>query len=146
MTAKRCKTCGLQKPLYSFYSHVNMADGRASTCKECKKDSMRLWYRANREYRLEYGKQYQLAHPEKRMAHRKRYAQRHPEKFKLSQLQSRVKARRTLSDTYIKNLICNNWQIRRESIPAVLVQLCRTRILIKRKIKTKANENHPRNP
>jgi hypothetical protein len=40
---KACRDCGEVKPLDDFYRHPGMADGRLSSCKDCRKAYSRDW-------------------------------------------------------------------------------------------------------
>jgi len=44
---KTCVKCGQTKPLDSFYKHKKSRDGRQSACKECHREYLRNWQRAN---------------------------------------------------------------------------------------------------
>lgn len=56
---KKCRTCGIEKPLDSFYSHQTAKDGKLNTCKVC---------------RCEQTKAYQKQHPEQtKRIHKKHY-------------------------------------------------------------------------
>ena len=46
---KRCRKCGLAKPLAAFHTVANKLDGRRATCRECRKASL---YETRRAYRL----------------------------------------------------------------------------------------------
>lgn len=46
---KRCKACGLTKPLDEYTIARTNRDGRAGTCRDCRNARSRAWYEANRE-------------------------------------------------------------------------------------------------
>ena len=51
---KICKTCDATKVFQDFYAHPKAKDGLDSTCKECRKEKVRI----NRESKSEYYKEY----------------------------------------------------------------------------------------
>lgn len=51
---KQCKKCGDEKPLNDFYVQKNGKDGRASACKECRKESIRVGRVKNAERYRDY--------------------------------------------------------------------------------------------
>lgn len=40
---KKCKKCGVKKPLSEFYKHALMVDGHLNICKDCKKAYIRKY-------------------------------------------------------------------------------------------------------
>jgi len=54
MDSKQCFKCGVSKPLYDFYKHSGMSDGRLGKCKECNKADVM----ANRLSKVEYYREY----------------------------------------------------------------------------------------
>lgn len=78
---KKCKDCGVEKPLSEYYKHRQMLDGHLNKCKDCVKDRVgkhreknieriRAYDRArgNRQD-YEYIKQYRAKYPNKYKAH-----------------------------------------------------------------------------
>jgi hypothetical protein len=64
---KICKKCGRELPLSEFYKDKSRKDGLEYRCKECKKQ-----YKVdNREYILEYHKQYNAEHKAERAVYMK---------------------------------------------------------------------------
>lgn len=51
---KRCRTCGLSKPLTAFYRHKAMGDGHLNKCIECVKERVRKYREANIDRVREY--------------------------------------------------------------------------------------------
>lgn len=51
---KTCKSCGSEKDIDCFYAHPKASDGFDSSCKDCRKEKVRL----NRISKLEYYKEY----------------------------------------------------------------------------------------
>ena len=47
MDAKKCTSCGVEKPLEAFHRSSRSKDGRVSTCKECVSEYQRARYREN---------------------------------------------------------------------------------------------------
>lgn len=44
---KRCRICGLEKPLDGFYRMAGMRDGHRNECKRCNLEQKAARYRAN---------------------------------------------------------------------------------------------------
>ena len=61
MNTKKCRKCGIEKPLTEFYKDKSKKDGHRSGCKACKAQ-----YRAqNKERKAEYDAQYRAQNKEK---------------------------------------------------------------------------------
>src|SRR4051812_19338601 len=56
---KRCKICGVLKPLSEFYRAAGAADGHRSDCKPCNLARKKMWYSQNREAVIEKTKRWQ---------------------------------------------------------------------------------------
>jgi ribosomal protein S27AE len=51
---KKCRACGLSKPMTAFYRHRAMRDGHLNRCVECVKERVRKYRAANIERVREY--------------------------------------------------------------------------------------------
>lgn len=56
-TSKRCRDCGIEKPLDAYYRHPGMKDGRLNSCIPCR----RAYATANRNKRIEEKRAYDRA-------------------------------------------------------------------------------------
>jgi ribosome-binding protein aMBF1 (putative translation factor) len=54
MNTKKCKICGIEKPLDDFYKHKDIDDGNLNICKECKKQYSNTYRENNLEKVREY--------------------------------------------------------------------------------------------
>lgn len=70
---KRCRICGLVKPLSDYYEHATAADGHRSDCIECNKAVKRERYRAN----VEKNRAVALAWYHRNREHRRTYKERY---------------------------------------------------------------------
>lgn len=67
---KRCKKCGVTKPLDDFYAEKTARDGHRPECKACALEYRKRWYRENRERSIAYVRSWQQANPERLKAWR----------------------------------------------------------------------------
>ena len=81
MNEKECTECKVVKPLYEFSKLSLGKYGRASKCKECKKEYDAQRYQNNREKILEYRKQYNQEHKEEKSKYDKQYKKEHKEEI-----------------------------------------------------------------
>ncbi|WP_370324050.1 hypothetical protein [Euzebya sp.] len=58
---KVCSTCGAAKPLEAFHRHRGRADGRQTTCKECKATYNRRYYRTEGHRHVEVRSRHRAA-------------------------------------------------------------------------------------
>jgi hypothetical protein len=57
---KRCMKCRIEKELGFFYLHAGMADGHLNKCKDCTKNDVKKYQKANVESVREYEKKRSL--------------------------------------------------------------------------------------
>lgn len=62
MDGKTCKTCERSLPLSEYSFNRKSRDGLAWTCRECCRSYARMHYAENRDRRLEWQRQYYVAH------------------------------------------------------------------------------------
>lgn len=60
---KKCKTCGLIKPLSEYYKHKSGKDGYRTKCKDCDRDYTRNKNKGIREKNQEWMCKYLEEHP-----------------------------------------------------------------------------------
>lgn len=72
---KKCFKCGVEKPLFDFYKHKQMADGHLNKCKTCTRNDVHQHrHGAGRETVLAYDRQ--RAKTPERMSHNREVTQR----------------------------------------------------------------------
>ena len=71
---KRCKKCGVIKPLSDFYREKGCRDGHRPECKDCNLAAKKIWYDKNREKAIACATAWAKANPERvRATRRARY-------------------------------------------------------------------------
>jgi 5-methylcytosine-specific restriction endonuclease McrA len=85
---KRCKKCGLLKPLTDYGKKKN---GLHSQCKACVSEYNRQWRNANREKRAEYNRRWHEQNRDHVRETQRRWRQEHPEKSREYRRRWRVK-------------------------------------------------------
>jgi hypothetical protein len=71
---KRCKHCGVEKPLDEFYGDAKARDGRRPECKACNLARRKERYRANPRPHIERARRWQRENPERYRANQRAYA------------------------------------------------------------------------
>src|SRR5688572_22658589 len=122
---KICSTCKVAKPFSNFYKQ-NKREGLSSSCKECSKYNLRAWVKKNKNKAYDYGVKYRKENWDNILAAGRDY---------------RKKTSKELSDYYIKILLrasgFNNESIKQSD----LIDIKKTTLQIKRKIKQHGKEN-----
>ncbi|HZN12852.1 MAG TPA: endonuclease VII domain-containing protein [Acidimicrobiales bacterium] len=72
MPTKRCKVCGIRKPVIDFYAAVGMRDGVRNDCKACNLKAKHDRYMANPEAEIARVTAWQKANPERVATNRAR--------------------------------------------------------------------------
>lgn len=70
---KTCSKCGEAKSVDEFYKDSHRKDGLQAYCKSCDIARNKAWREANRERRLEYGREYYAANLDRQRAYRRAY-------------------------------------------------------------------------
>lgn len=134
------------------YRTANIEKVRARSRKYYQENKERILARQNNEHTKAYFKGYYLKHkdeicsraaawrkdnPEYAKAISKRWRKNHPDSHRDSTRAHATKQRDTLGDSYIKQILNNRKKgvNRIHNIPAVLIELKRLELLIKRRIK-----------
>jgi hypothetical protein len=76
---KRCKRCGIVKPLGEFYANPGARDGRRPECKQCTAASRKAWYRENRHKVIARVQQWREDNRERYLTYQREYKQSRPE-------------------------------------------------------------------
>lgn len=70
---KRCRICGLEKPLEDFYRMTGMRDGHRNECKRCNLDQKAVRYRAHPGPAIERARAWRRDNPERERATKAAY-------------------------------------------------------------------------
>ena len=70
---KRCKHCGVEKPLDDFYGDSAARDGHRPECKACTAARRKRWYAENREREIARVKEWQQVNAERLNAYRREH-------------------------------------------------------------------------
>lgn len=70
---KRCKKCGLWKPLDDFYREKGCKDGHRPECKQCNLAARKAWYQKNRQREIQRVRAWQLENPERHREKQRQY-------------------------------------------------------------------------
>ena len=115
---KTCTECKAVKDISMFYRRKSRIDGRQSHCKVCHNNYCKEWRKNNPEKYSKYN-----CSPKRNKAMKKR-----------SKLRSR-KHRHDMSDRYIRDILTMNTNLNPEDITDEMVELHKTNLKIKRKLK-----------
>jgi 5-methylcytosine-specific restriction endonuclease McrA len=77
---KKCRVCGLEKPLNEYPVRRDSGDGHRNECRSCNLDGKRAYYEANRVAILEHQKAVREADPETFYAKRRERHRLDPER------------------------------------------------------------------
>ena len=168
ITTKTCSKCNAEKPIAEYGKKQGNRDGMANFCKSCisaasasyrknnpektaaattkwravnpeKLAATAAGYRKNNEEKIaDYQAKFYKNNSEKIGALRRHQRKEDPEKIALARLKTSQKAKKDLSDSYIKGLLCHNTGIPSASIPGPLVELKRAQIQISNYLKEQA--------
>lgn len=160
---KACTRCGAPQESSEFYVHPR--SGPSSICRTCDKAKSSAWKKANRarvnaaakRVRDAGGEQVELAYriqlnyaqllrlaglktptPPERVRKNAAYAMSRPQELRASWAKaSSVRRRERLADSYIKALLCQNFEKRIpwDFIPDAMVEAKRLQILINKQLK-----------
>ena len=72
---KRCKHCGLEKPLTEFYRDSAASDGFRPECKACTAARRKRWYTENRDREIDRVRRWQVENADRRQAYQEEYKQ-----------------------------------------------------------------------
>lgn len=95
---KICSSCNISLELNTnnFYKDKSKKDGYRSSCKQCKKEHDKEYYKTNRDSKIEYQLQYEKDNREKISIYKKQYTK----KYRKNNLE---KEKQRHKDYYIKN-------------------------------------------
>ena len=72
---KRCKHCGVEKPLTEFYRDAGARGGVRPECKACTAARRKAWYAENRDREIERVKQWQVENADRYKRRQEAYKQ-----------------------------------------------------------------------
>jgi Recombination endonuclease VII len=78
---KRCKICGVLKPLEEFYRASGARDGYRSDCKVCNLARKKIWYADNREIVIAKVKKWQRENRDRHNATQREYRSTHQAEY-----------------------------------------------------------------
>lgn len=130
---KKCSKCGEEKDLIYFRKDRRKKDGLYVWCKKCSSENNVKWQRENREKQRQFLKTYREKNKEKIEASKKKLNEKYkilrklnPQMFKERDRKARRIKVETLSDDYVKQLLCL-----KDATPE-LIELKRNQVLIHR--------------
>ena len=143
---KKCPKCRKVKPFSDFSKDRTHKYGLSQICKECRKVYYKKWREANLDKIKKRKKEYCYKNKERLNKRAMEWAARNPERRKLSREAHRIKSKRLLTNSYIKQLIYNTmWyyklDIKLSEIPPMLIDLRRQKQLLKRYLNEQTNNN-----
>ncbi len=112
---KKCNTCKETKSIKFFYAQKTGGLGRASSCKECRKQYQKIYNQGNKEKRSEYDKIYRKKNPDKLRENDERFRENNPDYWKEYYTQN----------TEIR-LACNKRYLKKNPERAVLYRVYQT--------------------
>jgi hypothetical protein len=105
---KKCRKCGVEKPLSDYYKHKQMGDGHLNICIDCTKKRIKKSYKKKMEdpyfaekekerHRLKYHRLYNDGRHKQSYQSKKKtiekYKEKYPEKIKATRNSSKLKAK-----------------------------------------------------
>lgn len=100
---KKCRACGVVKPLSDFYrcaSRRSAADGLQTACKACQKGEHAAWFKANRARAREYARRSGLKHRPRKLAYARTYYQANHEEALAKARARLLRLKREAYDVY----------------------------------------------
>lgn len=155
MASTIVKVCMYHGPLDENQANKSKkTNGFSYRCKQCQKESHKKHYEANKEHVKTKQKQYREENKEKvreikRASYRKhgykynsnwkKYRLKRmmcdPEKEQIENTLRKRKARETLTDGYVRNIVVRRSNLKHKDIPQQVVDFARQVLLLKRKLK-----------
>ena len=117
MMIKQCTECKTNKDISMFYRNKYRTDGRQSHCKVCHNKTTMKWRKDNPDKYSKYN-----CSPKRNKAMKNK-----------SKMRSR-KLRHNMSNSYIRDLMTMNNNLKPEDIPKELVEAHKINLQIKRKL------------
>lgn len=99
MQSKRCRKCGVDKPVSGFHRDRNGSGGLRSDCKECR----RAYSEAHREEQCAYARAYYELHREELLAYKRAYWEDHREECHAQLRKRQTKARKASREVATRN-------------------------------------------
>ena len=78
---KKCNKCHVSKLLKEFHKDSTKKDKLSHTCKKCKHEYRKLYYRKNRKRALQYNKEYRINNAEKLQSQQSKYYHKNKKKI-----------------------------------------------------------------
>ena len=129
---KYCKTCNSIKNTSLFYNSISKKDGKSSNCKKCDDKAKALWRLNNLEKARNYD--------------RNRIYKNNGKKITQNKKRSRLE-RKTMSDSYMRELITKKSNLKPEDLSNEFVKAYRMNLKLKRALKLtpklKGEEDQP---
>jgi HNH endonuclease len=79
-TTKRCRVCGIEKPVEEMVKRKKYKDGVSTLCNACNREKAKQWAQENPEKVQEKDRRYRQQHPQKNREWARRWRLNNPEK------------------------------------------------------------------